>query len=76
VLVRRDICRTCHTALHNLLLEVNPALASHAYLMPLEQGPVQIQKLMTDVPGMLSLMLGVLGLILASVGVYGVVTYW
>ena len=59
----------------NALMDVNPALASHAYLISLENGPVQIQKLMTDVPGMVALVLGLLALILASVGVYGVVMY-
>jgi ABC-type antimicrobial peptide transport system permease subunit len=56
-------------------MEVNPALASHAYLFSLEKGPIQIQKLMTDIPGTVALLLGVLALILAAVGVYGVVTY-
>jgi hypothetical protein len=62
-------------SLRNALIEVNPALASHAYLITLEQGPVQIQKLMTDIPGTVALILGLLALILASVGVYGVVMY-
>ncbi|MCU1262225.1 MAG: hypothetical protein JWO80_5110 [Bryobacterales bacterium] len=63
------------SSLRNALIEINPALASHAYLITLEQGPVQIQKLMTDIPGTVALMLGLLALILASVGVYGVVMY-
>jgi putative ABC transport system permease protein len=56
-------------------MKVSPALAAHAYLITLEQGPVQIQKLMTDIPGAVALSLGLLALILASVGVYGVVMY-
>ena len=44
-------------------------------MITLEKGPVQIQKLMTDIPGTAALLLGVLALILASVGVYGVVMY-
>ncbi|HEX4168444.1 MAG TPA: ABC transporter permease, partial [Bryobacteraceae bacterium] len=62
-------------SVHNLLMKVSPALAAHAYLITLEQGPVQIQKLMTDIPGAVALSLGLLALILASVGVYGVVMY-
>jgi predicted permease len=57
------------------LLAINPALAAHTYLISLASGPVQIQKLMTDVPGIVSLLLGSLALILSSVGVYGLVTY-
>ncbi len=57
------------------LLKINPALAAHTYIISLASGPVQIQKLMTDVPGAVSLLLGILALILASVGVYGLVTY-
>ncbi|MDQ2711655.1 MAG: ADOP family duplicated permease [Acidobacteriota bacterium] len=62
-------------SLRNVLMEINPALASHSYLISLEKGPVQIQRLMTDIPGILALVLGLLALILASVGVYGVVMY-
>jgi predicted permease len=57
------------------LTNMSPALASHTYLITLEKGPVQIQKLMTDVPGTVALLLGLLALILASVGIYGVVMY-
>jgi macrolide transport system ATP-binding/permease protein len=75
------VVRTRHSpelalpSLRDALMEVNPALASHAYLITLEQGPVQIQKLMTDIPGTVALVLGLLALMLASVGVYGVVMY-
>jgi putative ABC transport system permease protein len=76
VLVRtRQSPETALPYVRNALMDVNPALASHAYLITLEKGPVQIQKLMTDIPGMVALVLGLLALILASVGVYGVVTY-
>jgi putative ABC transport system permease protein len=63
------------SSVRNLLMDVNPVLGSHAYLISLEKGPVQIQKLMTDIPGMVALLLGLLALLLASVGVYGVVMY-
>jgi predicted permease len=62
-------------SVRNLLMDVNPVLGSHAYLISLEKGPVEIQKLMTDIPGMVALLLGLLALLLASVGVYGVVMY-
>ncbi len=62
-------------SLRQALIEVNPALASHAYLISLEKGPVQIQKLMTDIPGTVAFLLGLLALILAAIGVYGVVMY-
>jgi putative ABC transport system permease protein len=57
------------------LLTINPALAAHTYLISLASGPVEIQKPMTDVPGIVSLLLGSLALILAAVGVYGLVIY-
>ena len=59
----------------NTLMKINQAVASHAYLISLEKGPVQIQKLMTELPGTVSLLLGLLALALASVGLYGVVMY-
>jgi predicted permease len=61
--------------LRTTLMNISPALASHTYLITLEKGPVEIQKLMTDIPGTVALFLGLLALILASVGVYGVVMY-
>ncbi len=76
VLVRtRHAPEVALPSVRDALLEINPALAAHAYLISLEQGPVQIQKLMTDIPGTVALTLGLLGLVLASVGVYGVVMY-
>lgn len=57
------------------LMEVSPAVASHAYVVTLEEGPVQIQKLMTDIPGVVALLLGVVALLLASIGIYGLVMY-
>lgn len=44
-------------------------------MISVEQGPVQIQKLMTDTPAVVASMLGLLALILAAVGIYGVVAY-
>ena len=76
VLVRtRHAPEVALPSVRNTLLEINPALAAHAYLIGLEQGPVQIQKLMTDIPGTVALTLGLLALVLASVGAYGVVMY-
>ncbi len=57
------------------LMKISPALAAHTYVVSLESGPVEIQKLMTDVPGLVSAFVGLLALLLASVGVYGLVMY-
>jgi len=54
---------------------VNSNLPSQAYMVGLEQGPVEIQKLMSEVPALVASTLGILALLLASVGVYGVVSY-
>ncbi len=54
---------------------VHSNLPSQAYMIGLEQGPVEIQKLMSEGPALVASTLGLLALILASVGVYGVVSY-
>jgi hypothetical protein len=57
------------------LSAVHSNLASQTYLLSLEQGPMQIQKLMSEAPAVVASLLGLLALALASVGVFGVVSY-
>jgi ABC-type antimicrobial peptide transport system permease subunit len=57
------------------LRDVNPTLPSQALLMSMEQGPMQLQRLMAEAPAMFATLLGGLALVLAAVGIYGVVSY-
>lgn len=54
-------------------IDVN--LPSQTSLTTLEQGPVQLQVLMAKAPAAAASMLGALALILATVGIYGVVSF-
>ncbi len=60
-------------ALLATLAGIDPLLPSQAALVPLENGPMRIQRLMTSAPAALVAGLALLGLILAAVGLYGVV---
>jgi predicted lysophospholipase L1 biosynthesis ABC-type transport system permease subunit len=57
------------------LSAVHSNLPSQAFMLSLEQGPMEIQKLMSQAPALVASMLGLLALLLASVGVFGVVSY-
>jgi ABC-type antimicrobial peptide transport system permease subunit len=57
------------------LAAIHPNLPAQTFMISVEQGPVQIQKLMTGAPAVVASMLGLLALILAAVGICGVVSY-
>jgi predicted permease len=57
------------------LSAVHSNLPSQAFMLSLEQGPMEIQRLMSEAPALVASMLGLLALLLASVGVFGVVSY-
>ena len=57
------------------LARVDRSLALQAIALPLESGPVMIQRLMTEAPALLAAALGTLGLLLATIGIYGVVAF-
>jgi len=50
------------------------ALGSQVMMMNVEAGPVRLQRLMTNA-AMVAAVLGGLGMLLAAVGIYGVVAY-
>ncbi len=54
---------------------MDPVLANQLLFMNVESGPVQLQRWMTQAPALVAAVLGGLGLLLASVGIYGVVAY-
>jgi predicted permease len=57
------------------LSAVHSNLPSQTFMLSLEQGPMEIQKLMSEAPALVASLLGLLALLLASVGVFGVVSY-
>jgi predicted permease len=57
------------------LAQVNSNLPARSYLTSLEQGPIRIQELMAQAPAVAAAVLGALALILACLGVYGVVSH-
>jgi predicted permease len=57
------------------LSAIDPNLPSQSYMGTLEDGPVQIQQLMAEAPAIASTILGLLALLLASIGTYGTASY-
>jgi len=57
------------------LSAVHSNLPSQTFMLSIEQGPMEIQKLMSEAPALVASLLGLLALLLASVGVFGVVSY-
>lgn len=57
------------------LAQVNPSLPARTYIVSLEQGPVRIQELMAQAPAAAAAILGGLALVLACLGICGVVSH-
>lgn len=53
---------------------IDPLLPSQVRLMPLATGPLELQRLMAGLPGAVAATLALLGLLLASVGLFGLVS--
>ena len=63
-------------ALHSILTaleKVDVNLPSQTYLMTMERGPMEIQRMMAEAPAAAASVLGGLALLLAAVGVFGLV---
>jgi predicted permease len=76
MLVRTRIApRAVVTATQAALGSVHPNLPSQTYLVTLEEGPVAIQRMMAEAPALVASCLGLLALILAAVGIFGVASY-
>ena len=52
---------------------IDPRLPAAAFVIPMETGPVEIQKMMAQAPAVAATILGTLALLLAAVGVFGLV---
>jgi putative ABC transport system permease protein len=61
--------------IREVLHSIDRTLATQMMLLNVESGPVQLQRLITEAPAILAAVLGGLGLLLATVGIYGVVAY-
>jgi putative ABC transport system permease protein len=57
------------------LAQVNPSLPARTVIVSMEQGPVRIQELMAQAPAIAAAVLGGLALMLACLGIYGVVSH-
>jgi putative ABC transport system permease protein len=58
-----------------VLRSVNAILPSQALIMSMENGPIRLQQLLAEGPATFASVLGLIALVLASVGIYGVVSF-
>jgi ABC-type antimicrobial peptide transport system permease subunit len=58
------------------LAGVNQNLAARTFMSSMEEGPVRMQELMAQVPATVASIVGCLGLLLACIGIYGVVSHF
>jgi hypothetical protein len=76
LLVRtRGLPNRSFRSLSAALAQVDPNLPPRTFVIGLEQGPVRIQELMARAPAVAAAFLGGLALILACLGIYGVVSH-
>jgi hypothetical protein len=76
LLVRtRGLPNRSFRSLSAVLAQVDPNLPPRTFLIGLEEGPVRIQELMARAPAVAAAFLGGLALILACLGIYGVVSH-
>jgi predicted permease len=76
MLVRTRITpRAILTATHTTLRAIHPNLPSQTYMVTLEEGPIAIQRMMAEAPAFVASAMGLLALVLASVGIFGVASY-
>ena len=57
------------------ITDVSPTLNAGTHILTMEDGPVALQRLMAQLPAWLALGLALAGLLLSSVGVYGLVSH-
>jgi predicted permease len=75
LLVRADIAGNSVIPIaRDAVSGVSPSLGMQMMAMNIESGPVLLQRLMTEAPAIVAAALGMLALLLATVGIYGVVS--
>ena len=75
LIVRADIGGdTVIPIVRDAVASVSPTLGLQMMAMNIESGPVLLQRLMTEAPAAVAAALGLLALVLAAVGIYGVVS--
>jgi predicted permease len=75
LLVRADLPgRSAIPLVREAVGAVSPYLATEVSTINVESGPVLLQRLMTQAPAAVAAMLGGLALLLAAIGIYGVVS--
>lgn len=57
------------------LRQLDSTLPSQSLLLTMEKGPMEIQRLLASGPAMFASVVGVVALVLAAVGIYGVVSF-
>jgi predicted permease len=55
------------------LSEIDPRLPASTFVISMEDGPFEVQRMMAEAPATASIILGTLALVLAAVGVFGLV---
>ena len=55
------------------IARVEPSLAGRTHVLTMQGGPMALQRLMAQTPALIALVLALTGLVLASVGVYGLI---
>ncbi|HEV3198944.1 MAG TPA: ADOP family duplicated permease [Bryobacteraceae bacterium] len=61
-------------AIFSELGAINPNLPAQTFLVPLDKAPIEIQRWMAEAPALTAFILGALALLLAALGVFGVVS--
>jgi hypothetical protein len=54
---------------------IHPNLPTQTFVVGLDQAPLQLQQMMAEAPAMVALVLGAMALLLASLGIFGLVSH-
>jgi len=63
------------SAVRLAITNVAPTLAAATHILTMEDGPLALQRLMAELPALLAFGLALVGLLLSSVGVYGLISH-
>lgn len=60
-------------AILGVVSAIDPRLPAGAFVIPMDRGPMELQRMMAEAPAIAATILGTLALVLAAVGVFGLV---